>query len=810
MLAPDSLKFNNNIAETSEATGERNTGGVQINFKRVVFRAIRFWYLIVLSLLLALTIAYVINRYSGRIYPVRASIIIKENDENAGAKFLYNNELINPYRNFYNELFIMKSYPLLQEVMEDLNFDVSLFREGEIKTSEYYDPDFPVQFKVLNSNQYGKSFYFTVTGSDRFKLQHVSDVDGHSGKEFNDLHFNDSITFNGFKLSVLKTGDTRGIVGKTFMVRFNNPLNMAKAYSSRLSALWAQPGAAVVNLEVQGPVAQKEIDFLSKFIERYQYYDVEKKNKVATMAIRFLDQQLVVIGDSLKIFEDQVENFKRRNVITDLGGEADRLYQKMQGFEDQKFQYRLLDNYFTYITKLLKNEQYDGIFTPSSVGITDNIVANLVNQLIELQNQVNLYKSYATRGVERAKDNPRLTEKLQQIEFVKNDILKTIENSRATHRINVAFINDQIKLVQNELAGLPGTERELIAIQRNYSLKETLYVYLLQKRTEAGLSKASTTSDILVVNPPMAAGPISPRVSQNYAIAATAGLLLPILIFTLLEVFNTRIQSKEDIENITSVPVVGGIGHNLADDALVVFRKPRSAMAESFRAIRSNLNYFTGGKEHKVFMVTSSIPGEGKSFTTLNLATVFAVAGKKTIIVGADLRKPKLYDDLELENSVGLSQYLSGMATLEQIIQKSKIANLDFIAGGPMPPNPSELLIQPQMGELIAELKRNYHFVIMDTPPLSYVTDAFVLSAFADHNLFVVRQDYTPRAALNAVQEHYAAGKLQRISILFNDLRKTGMGYGYGHGYGYGYGYSYGYSYGGRKKGSNDGGYYVD
>lgn len=796
--------------DNKQAPSREGQSSIQLNPKRVAARIFRYWYIVLLSLLTALGIAYAVNRYSERIYPVRASIIIKENYENVGAKFLYNNELINPYRNFYNELYIMKSFPLLQEVMLDLDFDVSLFREGEIKTSEYYDPLFPVTFNRIGNTGYGISFNFQVTSATKFSIQYPGDIDGVEGKIFGDLSFGDTIRLNGARLVVNRVGNIDAVRGKSFIVRFNNPLSLAQAYSSKLSATWAQQGAAVVNLEVLGTVPQKEIDFLNKFIERYQAYDVEKKNKVATMAIQFLDEQLLHIGDSLKFFEDQVENFKRRNIITDLGQETTRLYQKLQDFEDQKFQYRLNDNYYNYVTKLLQNNQFEGIFTPASVGITDNVIAGLVNQLIDLQTQVNLYKSYSTRGVDKGTDNPRLTEKLQQIQLVKNDIIKTIENSKRTQGINVAFVDDQIRLVEKELAGLPGTERELVAIQRNYSLKENLYVFLLQKRTEAGLSKASTTSDIIIVNPPLAAAAISPEVSKNYGVAAGAGLMLPLLVFILIELLNSRIQSKEDIEKFTSVPVIGGVGHNISGDPVVVFNRPRSAIAESFRAIRSSLNYFTGNQEHQIFMVTSSVPGEGKSFTTINLATVFALAGKKTVIVGADLRKPKLFDDLGLENNVGLSQYLSKMAPLEKVMQKTSIPGLYLIAGGPMPPNPSELLLKPEMSELLERLKADFDFVVIDTPPLSLVTDAFVVSRFADHSIFVIRQNFTPRLALADLEEQYSSGKLPKVSILFNDLRKSGMGYGYGRGYAYGYGYGYGYGYRGSRKRTDSSGYYVD
>jgi capsular exopolysaccharide synthesis family protein len=339
-------------------------------------------------------------------------------------------------------------------------------------------------------------------------------------------------------------------------------------------------------------------------------------------------------------------------------------------------------------------------------------------------------------------------------------------------------------------------------------LKESLYVFLLQKRTEAGLSEASTTSDIVVVNPPMAGSPISPKVWLNYVVAGLIGLLLPIAIFVGAELLNTRIQSRDDIESYSSVPIIAGIGHNPQSNPLVIVEKPKSAMAESFRALRSNLSYFTDNKDKQIFMVTSSIPGEGKSFTTLNLASAFALAGKKTLIIGADLRKPKLYSELKLNNDRGLSQYLSSLTSLESIIQTSAIENLYFISGGAVPPNPSELLLKPAMTEMLTHLKTQFDFIILDTPPLGLVTDAFVLAPLVNHTLFVVRQDYTPRDVLQSLEEYYRTGKMSNISILFNDLRKSGLGYGYGN-YGYNYGYGYSYSYG-RKKRSDDQSYYSD
>lgn len=765
-----------------------------INVKRVISRSLRFWYLLVASVLAGLAIAYVVNRYTTRIYPIKASIIIKENEENLGAKFLYNNELVNPYRNHLNEVYIMKSYPLLQEVVESLHLEIAMYKEGDIKTTEYYNPDFPLQIHLDKKHkQSGRPFFFKIIDDNTFHIYYEGlDADTREAKQLQNLSFNDSVIVNGFRFYAAKMGNVQDYIGVPFLVVIRDPEAIAKQYSAKLKLTWAELQSSVLDLEIQGAIQRKEIDFLNKFIERYQLYDVEKKTRESKMAIAFLDKQLQLIGDSLQRYEDEVVNFKKENVIVNLEAETERLYDKMLALEEQNFKYKLAENYNQYVLDLLKNDKYDGVFTPQSVGIQDEILTGLISELLVEQSQVNLYLSNTKKGVDKTADNPSLQSKLQKIELLKKDITKAISNDRVTQDINQKFVQSQIKLIEEQLKKIPNTERKLAAIQRNFSLRESLYTFLLQKRAEAGLSEASTTSDIVVVNPPSAGGTITPKTSQNYIFGILLGFILPVLVFVIIEILNDKVQSREDIEFMTTVPVVGGIGHNREVETLVVINKPRSSMAESFRALRSNLNYFTENKNNQVFMVTSSLPGEGKSFTSLNLASVFALAGKKTLLIGADLRKPKLYDDLGLKNDLGLSQYLSNLATLEQVIQVSQIENLDMIAGGITPPNPSELLLKPQMKELVEQLQHRYDFIVLDTPPMGLVTDAFVLAEFASHILFVVRQGFTPMPVLESLEEYHQRGKLPNISIVFNDLRKSGLGYGYGS-YGYGYGYGYGY-----------------
>jgi capsular exopolysaccharide synthesis family protein len=293
----------------------------------------------------------------------------------------------------------------------------------------------------------------------------------------------------------------------------------------------------------------------------------------------------------------------------------------------------------------------------------------------------------------------------------------------------------------------------------------------------------------VVVNQAVAGGAISPNTKQNYILAIIIGLGLPFALLVLMEVLNNKIQSKDDIDGLTKIPLIGTVGHVESKDTFVVAEKPRSAVAESFRSIRSNLNYFTDKSDHKVFMITSSVSGEGKTFTTINLATIIAFSGKKTVIIGADLRRPRIYGDFDLSNDFGLSTYLSGGMNADEIVQETKIENLFLISAGPVPPNPSELLMKVEMEDLLNKLKTEFDYVIIDTPPVGLVTDAFILSAYADHSLFMTRQNFTPKAAITSINELFEQQKIEHVSIVFNDLKNMRPGYGYANGYGYGYGY---------------------
>lgn len=781
---------------------KQTSQGFNLDFKRVLSRAIRFWYFIVLALGTALVIAFYQNRYTQKSYPVSASIVIREMQETGGAEILYKNALIDPYRNYLNEPYIIRSYPLIEKVVRNLNFHVAFYREGYFMTTESYEY-IPVKAAWCNPREVKVGqFSFTLIDDNHYSLMRYNTTTDNPAAIYT---LGDSIDFEGFNICIKRIPERalKPFIGVPFLLSISNPTAIAGSYISRLRVEWAAEGAGIINLTITGTNPEKEIDFLNELVREYAQQDLDKKNKTAEQTIVFIGSQLTAIKDSLKKVEYQLERFGNNGRVKDMSADAQRLFVRVEAFELQRAELLIRQNYYQYLDEYLpkSGNNLDQVILPSSVGISDPVLTSLLSKMVDLQIELKTYI-----GDERG-SNPLVAAKMDRINEIKRNVEEAVKTLKSTDKIKMDFLKKQLDETEKQLGLLPASERQLIAVQRNYSLLENLYVFLMQKLSEAGISKASNTSDILPVNPPMRGGAISPKPTQNYTIALIMGLIIPLIVFILFEIANNKVQSKEDIDKMTSIPFIGGIGHNNLTTNLTVNEKPKSGVAESFRSLRSNLNYFTGNKSKQIFMVTSSISGEGKTFTTINLATVFALSGKKTLIVGADMRRPKIYEDFKRPNQIGLSTYLSGISEFTDIIQQTEIENLFLVSGGAVPPNPSELLLNDRFPLFIKTAKEQFDYILIDTPPLALVTDAFVISNFVDHTVFVLRQNYSPKEFVHSIDEYYRSGKLKSLSILLNDIYKSGLGYGYGQSYAYHYGYAYGYGYGKKKDGS---GYYSD
>jgi capsular exopolysaccharide synthesis family protein len=764
-----------------------NSAGQQLDYKRYLLLVLRYWYVVLISLLLFLGWGYYKNKYSPRTYQVAMTLLIKENQgqENSAA-LLFNNPLIKPTINYYNEPYLLKADPLVAEVVQKLGFTTSYFLQGNIKTTEIFPgPAIVFTADTINGSflPYGSRFWFQILNKRQFKLKQYSEDESAFDENEAIYEFGSWVKLDGQNVLVDKNTSTLYSEAnqQPYIIQFNHPASLTAEYTSKLNIIWVEEGAAVLSLSTIGEIPEKEIYFLNALSQAYIEKELTRKNQNASNTINFISDQLVQIGDSLDNIEQRLQNFKQENIGVGLGDRANVLFEKLQGLELEKNRIVLKEKYFNYISDYIsKGLEATDLIVPSSLGIEDPILNNLIDQLVKLQ----LQKEELKRSTQAS--NPILQTIDERIGDLKQNLLKSIDAQRGSTDISRKSVNQEITLLERDIRQLPRSEREYINIQRVYKLSESLYNYLLEKRAEASITRASATSDISIVNPPkQVSGAITPDVRGNYTKSFMLGVGIPLGLLFLLFYFNNKIQSKEDLKKYTSIPLLGVVGHNPVNNNLAVTSKPKSAIAESFRAIRSNLNFFTphSNSGAKVFLITSSISGEGKTFCSMNLASVFAYSGLKTLIVGADMRKPKIYQDFGLSNETGLSNYLAGVAAYTDIIQPTSVQHLDLISGGIIPPNPSELLLGQRMQELIKLLSAAYDVVIIDSPPHGLVTDSLLLMPFVDHTIYVVRQTYTTISLLRNIEGEYSSGRLKNISILLNDVKASRDGYGYGYGY---------------------------
>ncbi len=448
--------------------------------------------------------------------------------------------------------------------------------------------------------------------------------------------------------------------------------------------------------------------------------------------------------------------------------------------------------YYEYLKEYLVSRNESGlIVSPSVMGVSDPMLIRLVEELSQLQLQ------QKQLGFVVRDDLPAASLITGKVEQARESLMENVNNSINQLKISVGDVESRIADVEKQLGRLPGTERRLIQIQRDFDLNNTVYNFLLERRAEAGIAMASKVSDSKIIDKaePYNAMRIRPKTRQNYMMALILGLLIPALFIIVIDLMNNKVIDKKDIERATKAPILGFISHSGYGSELPVTEKPGSTLAESFRSIRTSLKYFIPEERSAVIAVTSTVSGEGKTFVAMNLAAIISMLGKKTLLIGLDLRKPRIHKILNLSNTEGMSTYLSGNSKFDDVIQKTPVENLWFATSGPVPPNPAELIERQAMTEFLEEARKQFDYVIIDTPPAAVVTDALLLAGRADVTLFVVRQRYSSKNTLHLIDEIYRNKEIKNPGIIVNDISMSGY-YGYGLRYGYTMGYAYGYNYG--------------
>lgn len=763
-----------------------------LDVKSFLRKYTRYWYFFVIAFIIAFFGARTYNWYKTPVYGVTAKLLIK--DEQGSTDLLLEElDVVSPSKNIENEIEILQSHNLLARTLDKLDFEVSYFLIGDVKVSEVYtDCPFHVEISQIDFSAYSKQYFIHIIDQNSFSFSYKMP----DGEEFTKQgEFGKIFTFDQGEITIQRRNQFSGALfndpnfdKRNYRIAFNTIRSNQNYYLSKLTVGMARSQSTILQLYLEDKVPQKSIDFLNKHIEVYLENDIEIKNKSASATASFLDDQLDLINRDLQAIESSRESFKVSKGIVDLESESQIVLESIKQIDRERAENSGRLNMVRYLENYVESNNNVEDLAPSALDINDPLLNKLISKLSELQSQRKNIVNQSTAN------NPELVSLDAEIELTRNSLIENVRNITKSLEQKDEEFEMELRKFEGRVQRIPGTERELLEIERELGIQESLYLFLLQKRAELSISLAASQSDNrLIDSARVMPGPISPVPERAYTIAILLAILIPVLIIFILEMFNDRVMDINTIKKITSIPLLGTVGYSVDADPLVSISKPRSSIAEAYRSIRTNLNFFTHNNPSNVLLVTSSVSTEGKTFTAMNLAAVLASSGAKTILLGLDLRKPKIVDEFNLQNKIGCSTFLSGHSTLEEIIQyPALIPNLHIIPSGPIPPNPAELILDEKMRELIAALRNKYNHIVIDTPPIGLVSDGLVLTEFADTTIFVVRQNITKKDHLKSADELYKNGKLKNASLLFNAVKVNHSRYGFNAGYGYGYAYGAG------------------
>lgn len=751
------------------------------------------WYWIALSCIICGILALCINRYATKVFDANATIIIQEKEDALGSM----SSLLKDFgqmgagkANIDNQIGILQSYSLIRKTLENIDFRISYFNHGRVHDVEIYkECPFSVDLDTSyykydeNENYKPEKIFIKIISDDEYRLTIDRDSCEISklmvwGEQYQDTLYKFTVRKDE-DFDFKKLEDQRN----EYCFVINNYNTMTKQYQKNLVVEASSKKGTIVSLSIKDNVPEKATDFLNGLIEACIEQDLADKNQTSRKSEEFINDQLTQITDSLIFAESNLEEFRSNNKIVNLSDEGSLLYKKLEEQEKNKSNLDIRLKYYNYILRSIKSNEQD-IKMPSITGIDDPLLNSLISQLNKLYTDKQVLAFSATP------DNPNLQIINMKIEQTINSLVDNVNSLVESTQLEIAEIKKEIEKTDANIQQLPSTERELINIQRKFDVNNTVYSFLLQKRAEIGLTKAANISDIKILDKalPVNAQQSFPKLKFLLLIALLLGIGIPCGIILLLNALDKTIKNKQEIESSTNVPIIGSILHNRHSDTIPVKTKPKSSIAESFRAIRSNLPFFMKNIQGTgVIALTSTVSGEGKSFCALNLASILSLVNKKVLLIGLDLRKPRVAEMLNVSNNMGVTTHLIGRDSLDDIIIQTEVNNLDAIVAGPIPPNPAELIESPEFDTFIANCKsRGYDYIILDTPPIGLVADTISIAKYADTSIFVMRQNYTSKDSISLANSLAKEHQIENLCIMLNDVDINGQGYGYGYGYGYG------------------------
>ena len=781
----------------------------ELNIQEILFRYLIHWPWFVASVLICVACAFGYLKIATPIYNVSATVLIKDESKGGGTTMASEMEkmglggMMTSASNVDNEIEVLKSKSLALEVVEQLNLYVSYWNEDTWPKKEMYRTS-PVLVSL--TPQEASQLPSGMKVHMNLLVAGKMDVEIEVGKKKYNKHFDKlPAVFPTDEGTVAFLANSDTLSGKWGEVQkitatIGKPMAVAKGYSGALSIAPTSKTTSVVKIALNNSNTLRASDFINKLIEVYNINTNNDKNEVAQKTAEFIDERIAIISKELGSTEQDLETFKRTAGITDLKSEAEIALSGNAEYEKRRVENQTQINLVKDLQRYLQGGEYEVL--PSNVGLQDAALAAAITRYNEMLMERNRLLRSSTE------DNPTIVNLTSSIHAMRTNVVASMDATLKGLQITKVDLAREAKRFSHRISNAPTQERQFVSIARQQEIKAGLYLMLLQKREENAITLAATANNAKIIDAALADGaPVAPKKMMILMMSLLLGLGIPVGVIYLLSLAKVSIEGRADVEKLTTLPVIGDIpvADDLKGSSIAVFENQNNLMSETFRGIRTNLQFLLE-EGQKVVMVTSTVSGEGKSFVSANTAISLSLLGKKVVIVGLDIRKPGLNKVFNLSTKEqGITQFLTDpKRNIMDLVQQSDInANLFILPGGAVPPNPTELLARKGLEEAIEQLKQYFDYIVLDTAPVGMVTDTQLISRVADLTVYVCRADYTRKSEFALVNELATTNKLPRIGIAINglDLKKKKYGYYYGYGkygkyYGYGKRYGYGYGYG--------------
>jgi len=763
----------------SPATNNSIENNESINLRDLLFKYIIHWKWFLLSLLLFVVGAKLYLRYSIPEYKTQSTLLIKREDSGAMSELAAFQDLSmfsSNGRDLDDEIEVLKSRTLIEKTIKEGKFNISYILEGRIKSSESYDNDIPIAVDFI---QKAKDFY-TIDTTLFFKKINSNSFQLYSQKDslVGNYKYGEPINSKNLGVFIVNKNNFKSS-GFNVHLKLESLNHTADKFKGKLTVSTLTKQTNVLELSMVDPVAKKSEDFINKLVEIYNRDAIVDKNLISENTAKFIEERLAIISEELDGVEKDVENYKDKNKITDLPTEASLYLENSSESQKNELlvntQLKVVDLMLDFMTTNSKND-----IIPANIVPEDNNSASLIaeyNNLVIERNKI--LKSATT-------ENPTVIRLTDKIASIKSSIFESLSKLKSSLNIKNKAIRNQVSTINGRISEIPRQEREFRGIFRQQQVKEELYLYLFKKREETAITLAATAPISKVVDAAYSSdNPVSPKHNLIYLVALILGLLVPFSIIYLIDLFDTKVKNRHDLENNLSLPFIGDIPHS-DDNNQIIQSSSRTSSAEAIRIVRTNLEFILSNNEFgtkaKTIFLTSTLPKEGKTFVTVNLAATIAISGKKVLLIGLDIRNPRLDEYLDLPNR-GVTNFLSTKDALIEnfIINQKGYEHFDILPAGVIPPNPAELLMHKKLDGMFEELKSKYDYIIVDTAPVSLVTDTLLISKNADAFIYVVRANYLEKSYLKIPESLYKDKKLPNMCVLLNDTdTRSGYGYGYG------------------------------